>query len=486
VFDDLKAYSCTFEYCDHGPFGSRTAWAAHERRYHLRLWRCHICKERFDAQDLVISHVNTEHRSIDTAITSALAYAESTEIERLPISQCPFCDDHHMWKSVVEPHASSSLQEIPEHEQAVRDTLVPTALYHRHMSKHMEQLALFSVPSAANDDDNENADGEAISRSSQAASDQSDMAATAFAGQTDRPNNDSALDDVVIAGNDELDPPMQPPVNLQGWSLSDSTSDRTTRSDLNAVPNAVPGVRSTSESLSSSNLGEPSFGKLSATGKDDRMEDLPADATSSDQHEASPHLSSQDRSVNDPEDEHKTTNPKERIVQPESIVEAESSGDDSLLNAPSHSAATRETVAPVTDSSLPVRLSEPDYRVDSSGTAVYALPPSLSERRAYEDLPRTNSFDDVPSHDRPSLSVHSATSRLLHAPRSGASSGLSVLPSLRHRRTDSDHVERCWMRPSFAARKISRLWRPGSLIAKQSEFGLEALSTNRTTMILSV
>jgi hypothetical protein len=69
IYDDLKAYSCTFEHCDNGPFGSRTAWAAHERRYHLRLWRCHICTERFDSHDHVISHVATEHPSVDTAIT---------------------------------------------------------------------------------------------------------------------------------------------------------------------------------------------------------------------------------------------------------------------------------------------------------------------------------------------------------------------------------------------------------------------------------
>jgi len=110
---------------------------------------------------------------------------------------------------------------------------------------------------------------------------------------------------------------------------------------------------------------------------------------------------------------------------------------------------------PTTPSSAPPRMasfpptlpSEPSVRVDSSGTAVYNLPPSLfnmpraseNERRT-PDKARKVSFGDGPSdRRRPSLSVHTGPRHTPHEPPKKASPGLSRLPSLRHKRTDSAH-----------------------------------------------
>ena len=108
---------------------------------------------------------------------------------------------------------------------------------------------------------------------------------------------------------------------------------------------------------------------------------------------------------------------------------------------------------PVTPSSAPPRMdsfpptlpSEPSVRVRSSGTAIYDLPPSLmnipraaeNERRP-ADKARKVSFGDGPSERRrPSLSLHTGARQ--HDPPTKASPGLSRLPSLRHKRTDSAH-----------------------------------------------
>lgn len=108
---------------------------------------------------------------------------------------------------------------------------------------------------------------------------------------------------------------------------------------------------------------------------------------------------------------------------------------------------------PVTPSSAPPRMdyfpptlpSEPSVRVRSSGTAVYDVPPSLmnipraaeNERRP-TDKARKVSFGDGPSERRrPSFSVHTGARQ--HDPPTKASPGLSRLPSLRHKRTDSAH-----------------------------------------------
>ena len=158
VFQDLMAYTCTFNHCDHGPFGSRTAWAILEQRQHLRSWRCPICHDEFDTQTHTVEHVVAAHPSLDRALLDDLIHAASPPIERVPISQCPFCDDQHLWKGVLEHYSASTSQSKSQDQRSVLDESVSVSLYHRHMSRHMEQLALFAVPAAARDDDDEDSD----------------------------------------------------------------------------------------------------------------------------------------------------------------------------------------------------------------------------------------------------------------------------------------------------------------------------------------
>jgi hypothetical protein len=162
------AYSCTFEHCDHGPFGSRTSWTNHEQRHHLRSWRCPFCYDDFETQARVTRHVSAAHPSVDRTLVDELVIAASPKAERVPISQCPFCDDRHSWKSVLVQPSVFTSQAKARDDWVSRDELVSVALYHRHISHHMEQLALFAVPAVANDEE----DGDTSDRSSQIALDE--------------------------------------------------------------------------------------------------------------------------------------------------------------------------------------------------------------------------------------------------------------------------------------------------------------------------
>jgi hypothetical protein len=153
VFDDLKAYICTFEECDHGPFRSRTAWAIHEQRQHLRSWKCPFCHEDFDTRALVAEHVAATYPSMDQNLLSDLIYAASPQVERVPMSQCPFCDDPVPWEGEFERPMFSNPQRKAHEQYIMRGEPVSVSLYHQHMSHHMEQLALFAVPALAHDDE---------------------------------------------------------------------------------------------------------------------------------------------------------------------------------------------------------------------------------------------------------------------------------------------------------------------------------------------
>lgn len=113
--------------------------------------------------------------------------------------------------------------------------------------------------------------------------------------------------------------------------------------------------------------------------------------------------------------------------------------------SPASRPTTPSSAPPRMDSFPPTLPSEPSVRVHRNGTAVYDAPPSLrnmpraadNERRP-ADKARKVSFGEGPAdRRRPSLSVR--TEARQHDPPTKSSPGLSRLPSLRHKRTDSAH-----------------------------------------------
>lgn len=174
VFQDLMTYTCIFKHCDHDPLGSRAAWAVHEQRQHLRLWRCPICHDDFATQTHTAKHVVAVHPALERALLDDLIQAASPPIERVSVSQCPFCDDRILWKCVLEGIPAPVLQLKAQDKRIVLDESVSVSLFHRHKRRHMEQLALFAIPTAARDDDDEDEESDTRGQFAQVATGQSD------------------------------------------------------------------------------------------------------------------------------------------------------------------------------------------------------------------------------------------------------------------------------------------------------------------------
>jgi hypothetical protein len=150
VFRDLMAYSCTFEHCDSGLFESRIAWKNHELAEHRRDWQCPSCRRAFETKDSVVRHLLAEHPATEDKLVHALVTAASPQHTSATDSDCPFCDDYHASRNLIHPQSVSV-----QHEQAPYDFRVSIDVHQRHLSRHMEQLALFAVPPTDDGDDDD-------------------------------------------------------------------------------------------------------------------------------------------------------------------------------------------------------------------------------------------------------------------------------------------------------------------------------------------
>lgn len=114
------------------------------------------------------------HPSLERALLDDLIHAVSSPIERMSISQCPFCDDRILWNGVLEGIPAPILQSKAQDKRIVLDNSISVSLYHRHKRHHTEQLAFFTIPTAARDDDNKDEESDTRGQFAQIATGQSD------------------------------------------------------------------------------------------------------------------------------------------------------------------------------------------------------------------------------------------------------------------------------------------------------------------------
>ncbi|KAF8249169.1 hypothetical protein K440DRAFT_660426 [Wilcoxina mikolae CBS 423.85] len=121
VFKDLQPYICTFEHCPKSVqlFERRNDWYDHEVQFHRREWYCDDCKESFHFKGDFKDHLKTDHGNLfsESELTAAINRCERASFDDQP---CPICQ---------------SLQKYS-----------PTHL-RSHLARHMQQLALFTLPS---------------------------------------------------------------------------------------------------------------------------------------------------------------------------------------------------------------------------------------------------------------------------------------------------------------------------------------------------
>lgn len=109
-------------------------------RAHRKEWHCNSCRHApFETAHALEDHFRHHHAGTFTSV-QLLAVIRLCEVahDRFLASACPLCND---WKLHLPP-------EIPN-DGTVYATV---AQFRRHLGKHLEQLALFSLPKASDDD----------------------------------------------------------------------------------------------------------------------------------------------------------------------------------------------------------------------------------------------------------------------------------------------------------------------------------------------
>ena len=144
---DLAPYICTFEHCPKADtmFESRSEWYAHELQFHRREWVCgdpghRVYSKRGDFE----SHVRRYHHEVpenqrQTYIRSSERPVHAEAIE------CPLCTEEHI--IVREGNEEPTIRRDPKH--------VPVKIFKRHLGRHLERLALFSISSTQDEAEEE-------------------------------------------------------------------------------------------------------------------------------------------------------------------------------------------------------------------------------------------------------------------------------------------------------------------------------------------
>ncbi|KAK8117764.1 uncharacterized protein PG998_006045 [Apiospora kogelbergensis] len=122
VFADLRPYVCLYQGCPTPTqtFARRHHWVEHLRQQHWRVWKCHCDGlDMFSSQESFMAHAQNHHRST-IGPDQMETFIETCERPNPDFDSqtCKLCDEL----------ISSSQQ------------------YQRHIGRHLEQLALFALP----------------------------------------------------------------------------------------------------------------------------------------------------------------------------------------------------------------------------------------------------------------------------------------------------------------------------------------------------
>jgi uncharacterized C2H2 Zn-finger protein len=133
VFLDLSPYVCVELECPapDQDFQHRHQWMDHVRKYHWRIWNCHLgCGITFTSLKDVTAHLTLAHSAAltSTNFKSLLSICERTKPAD-DSAECPLCNE----------------------------ILGNFNQYQRHVGRHQEDLALFTLPQHP-EDDNESDD----------------------------------------------------------------------------------------------------------------------------------------------------------------------------------------------------------------------------------------------------------------------------------------------------------------------------------------
>ncbi|MCJ1247688.1 hypothetical protein MMC30_004903 [Trapelia coarctata] len=132
VRKDLQPYMCTLEDCatPHEMYEGRRQWFNHELQKHRRSWRCNgHCNQMFTSEDALANHVRKHLPG---------QYSDA----QIPVLV-------EMWASQIDSHAEASCP-------LCCDRVAGTIQLQKHLGRHLEEIALFALPSndAESEEDN--------------------------------------------------------------------------------------------------------------------------------------------------------------------------------------------------------------------------------------------------------------------------------------------------------------------------------------------
>jgi hypothetical protein len=130
-------------------FRSRNEWFVHELQNHRRHWICVLCATYFNNRTLFSDHLEIKHQvSTSDPQFGALILQSEEAVDTIPADACPFCDE---WEETLMDPKHDARRAFLNDGQDVKPygTLKQ---FRRHLGRHMEQLALFALPMAENED----------------------------------------------------------------------------------------------------------------------------------------------------------------------------------------------------------------------------------------------------------------------------------------------------------------------------------------------
>lgn len=145
-------------------FDDRDSWFAHELEHHRALCLCKLCGYQHMDTKALQRHLLDEHGPYPNEKMHSIIEHGKLVPSQLRAQDCPFCDD---WASILLNRRHQTQGQDPSSVHPA-DILVSLTHFKRHLATHQEQLAIFAVPRAV-DNDGEHSHG-AVEATSEAVS----------------------------------------------------------------------------------------------------------------------------------------------------------------------------------------------------------------------------------------------------------------------------------------------------------------------------
>ncbi|KAK8091751.1 hypothetical protein PG997_002112 [Apiospora hydei] len=196
VYADLRPYVCLYQDCPTPSqvFARRRQWVEHLRQQHWRMWQCSFDNsDPFQTPEAFMAHVRHKHHD---AIGPDQIETFLTACERP-------CFDF-----------------VKQHCQFCNEALLSTHQYQRHIGHHLEQLALFALPT---DHEAENEDGSESISNADSIDEDNDDAGISDLGDTDDDDDAEGKGEGQAQGSQETD--LNASSNLSTGSSRDGSNE---------------------------------------------------------------------------------------------------------------------------------------------------------------------------------------------------------------------------------------------------------------------